>query len=187
MSEFLSRVDLSDISYVVKQKAVRNAYKVYDSDGEEVLRSKQKLFKMKEEFPFMDPSGVEVFSVKAEQVMDVAGDYALIDSGTGEKFAVLKEDFTFLVDSWRIHDAEDKEIALIESRGKLVGLLRSLSGLFSLLPHKYSIKNNLGEQIGTISGKFGLRDRYEIELEEGVENKESILAAAITIDALEGN
>ncbi|MFB6099746.1 MAG: LURP-one-related/scramblase family protein [Candidatus Nanohalobium sp.] len=187
MTDALSRIDFPDNRYTVKQKAVRNAYKIYDSAGEEVLKTKQKMFKMKEEFPFTDPEGNAVFNVKAENVMDIAGDYAITDAGTGEKVAVLKKDFTFLVHSWRIHDADDNQVALIQSRGKLIGLLRAFSNIANMLPHKYTIEDAEGEQIGTIQGKFSLRDRYEIELEEGVENKEMILAAAITIDALEGN
>jgi hypothetical protein len=45
----LSRIDFSDNSYTLKQKAVRNAYSLFDSSGEKVLSSKQKLMKMKEE------------------------------------------------------------------------------------------------------------------------------------------
>ena len=188
MANGLSRIDFPDNRYTVKQKAIRNAYKVFNSSGEEVLRTKQKLFKTKEEFPFTDPEGNEVFTVKAENIMDIAGDYALTDAETGDKVAVLKKDFTFLVHSWRIHDAEGNELATIKSRGKLFGLLRGLSEIFELLPHKYSIKDSEGGEIGSINQSFTLlRDRYEVELEDSVENKEAILAAAITIDALEGN
>ena len=184
----LSRIDFSDNNYTVKQKAVRNAYKIYDSNGEEVLKTKQKLFKMKEEFPFLDPEDNEVFTVKAQNIMDIAGDYALTDSETGETIAVLKKNFTLLIHSWTIENPDGDKIASIQSRGKAIGLLRSLSGLFDMLPHKYTIENSREEQIGEISQDFTIiKDRYQIKLEEGLENKEAILAAAIAIDALEGN
>ncbi|QGA80280.1 LURP-one-related/scramblase family protein [Candidatus Nanohalobium constans] len=188
MTGVLNRIDFEDNSYTVKQKAVRNAYKVYDSAGKEVLRTKQKMFKMKEEFPFTDPEGNEVFTVKAEQIMDIAGDYALTDSETREEVAVLKKNFSFLVHSWEVQDRNGMEIATIQSRGKLIGILRGLNELFDMLPHKYTIEDPQDNQIGTIKQSFTLiKDRYEIDLNEGVENKEAILAAAITIDALEGN
>lgn len=183
----LSRIDLTDNKYTLKQKAVRNAYTLYDSTGEEILSTKQKLFKMKEEFPFTDPEGNEIFTVKAENIMDIAGDYAITDSETGEKIAILKKDFTIFIHSWKIQDTEGNNLALIQSRGKLFGLLRSISDIAQLLPHKYTIEDSSGKQTGTIQGKFSLRDKYEIELEEGIQNKEAIIAAAITIDALEGN
>jgi uncharacterized protein YxjI len=183
----LSRIDFSDNTYTVKQKAVRNAYRVYNSAGEEILNTKQKLFKMKEEFPFKDPEGNEVFTVKAENVMDIAGDYAITDPETGKKIAILKKDFTILVHSWRIEDTEGNLIGHVESRGKVFGLLRALSDIFQLLPHRYTIEDGEGQQIGTIEGQFSFRDRYEINLEGEIQKKEAILAAAITIDALEGN
>lgn len=188
MSGEIKAIDFSDNKYTVKQRAVRNAYKVFDSAGNEVLRTKQKLFKMKEEFPFTDPDENEVFTVKAQNIMDIAGDYALTDSRTGDTFAVLRKDFSIFIHSWRIQDANDVEIASITSRGKIFGVLRWVSDIFSILPHKYTIEDEEGNEIGTIEGKFTLlKDRYKIELEEGIENKEAILAAAITIDALEGN
>ncbi|AOV94988.1 hypothetical protein AQV86_03625 [Nanohaloarchaea archaeon SG9] len=183
----LSRIDFPDRKYTLKQKAVRNAYKLYDSEENEVLSAKQKLFKVKEEFPFTDPEGNEVFSVQAEQVLDIAGDYAIIDSGTDEKLAVLKKEFTFLVQKWKIQDSEGNFLAKIESRGKLMGLFRAFSDLADIFPHRYTIEDSNGDQIGIIQGKFSLRDRYVIELDENAENREAIMAAAVTIDALEGN
>ncbi|MFB6159371.1 MAG: LURP-one-related/scramblase family protein [Candidatus Nanohalobium sp.] len=183
----INGVELSDNRYTVKQKAVRNAYRVYDSAGKEVLRTKQNLMKMKEEFPFTDPDGNEVFTVKAENLMDIAGDYVLKDAETGEEFAVLSKEFTLLIHRWKIKNSNGEKIARIESRGKAVGLLRSLSELFQLLPHRYTIEDSEGKHVGTIKGKFRIRDHYEIELEEEVDRKEAVLAAAITIDALEGN
>jgi uncharacterized protein YxjI len=188
MNNALSRIDFLDNEYTVKQKAVRNAYKVYNSAGEEVLRTKQKILKMKEEFPFLDAEGNEVFTVKAQNVMDIAGDYALIDSQTGETVAVLSKDFTILTHSWQILDTNETVIATIKSRGKLIGILRALSGLFDMLPHRYDIKDPQDNEIGTIEQSFTLiKDKYQVKLNEGIEGKEAIIAAAITIDALEGN
>jgi len=89
----LSSIELSDNSYTVKQKLFRNAYKVYNSDDEEVLNSTQKMFKMQEEFPFKDAEDNEVFTVKADQIMDISGDYVITDPAIGEKVAVLKKRF----------------------------------------------------------------------------------------------
>ena len=188
MNNSINGVDLTDSKYTVKQKAIRNAYKVYNSKDEEVLRTKQKLFKMKEEFPFTDPEGNELFNIKAENIMDIAGDYAITDSKTCEKVAVLKKEFSILVHKWEIEDGEGNLIAKIESRGKLFGILRGLSNLFNLLPHTYTVKNSDGRQIGTINQSFTLiKDKYGVEINKDVENREALIAASITIDALEGN
>lgn len=180
-------MEFPDNEYTLKQKMVRNAYTLYDSSGDEVFSSKQELMKMKEKFPFKDPDGNEVFRVEAQNVMDIAGDYALIDSETDETIAVLKKEFTFLTESWRVEDADGKKIAQIESRGKIFGVARTISDVANFLPHKYTIQNSDDRKVGKIKGKFSFKDTYEISLNQGLENKTPILAASVTIDALEGN
>lgn len=185
-NDIFSKIDLTDDEYMVKQRAVRNAYKVYDSSDNEILRAKQKLLKMKEEFPFKDPEDNEIFHIKAQKVMDIAGDYSLIDSETGETVAILSKEFSILKHQWDIKNKKGEQIAHIESRGRIVGFLRFVSDLASLLPHRYSIESD-GEKIGQIQGKFSIRDRYKIILEGEFKEKEAIIASAIAIDALEAN
>lgn len=187
--DLLKKIDFSDDEYTVKQNFIRNKYSVTDSDGEKILGAKQKLFKMKEEFPFTDPEGEVVFRIKAKRRLDIAGDYGIVDEETGETVATLRKEFSILKHVWRIKDPDTEGlIATIESRGRLVGLLRHLSDIFQILPHKYTIYNSERDQIGSINGKFSLRDTYKVELGElGNVPREAVVAAAVTIDALEGN
>ena len=61
----ISTVDLDDDRYEVTQSAIRNKYVVRDRAGNVVLRGKQMLFKMKEEFPFVDGNDEDAFTVNA--------------------------------------------------------------------------------------------------------------------------
>lgn len=185
-SSSLDALDLSDNKYILRQKAIRNAYTLENSRGKEILKSKQKLFKMKEEFPFLDSQDNEVFSIKAKNLMDISGDYAVTDP-EGNKMATLSKEFTFLTHVWRIRDEDENVIAVIRSRGKLFGLLRGFIDIMEFFPHKYSIEDSDGEQLGEIQGKFSIKDKYVIDLEQGIERKELILACAVAVDALEGN
>ncbi|PSG99282.1 MAG: hypothetical protein BRC29_04110 [Nanohaloarchaea archaeon SW_7_43_1] len=184
----LGKIDLTDDFYTVTQNLVRNKYTVKNSDGEEILQAKQKMFKMKEEFPFTDPDGNTVFTVKAERRLDIAGDYGVVDEETGENIVTLEKEFSILTHNWKIKDPEkDTLMATIESRGRIMGLLRSLMSLLEFLPHKYTIYNSDRDEIGEIREKFSLKDRYEIEIGElGKIPREAIIAAAISVDALEG-
>lgn len=186
MTDYISRIDFSSEEYTVKQNLVRNKYRIFSGD-KMILKAKQKLFKMKEEFPFVDEKGEEVFSIKAKQMLDIAGDYTMVDSATGKEIAVISKKFTFLKHVWKIKSPEGKLLAKIESRSALIELLRSLSDILSLLPHKYSIEDGQGRQIGEIQGKFALRDNYNVRVDMDVEGREAIIASAVTIDALEGN
>jgi uncharacterized protein YxjI len=186
--DLLKNIDFSDDNYTVKQNLVRNKYTVRNSKGEKILGAKQKMFKMKEEFPFTDPDGNVVFRIKAKRRLDIAGDYGIIDEATGETIAVLTKEFSILTHNWKIKDPEtDGLIASIESRGKVMGLLRSLVDLAQFIPHKYTIYSADRDEIGKIQGKWSLKDKYEVELGElGNIPREAVIAAAVTVDALEG-
>jgi uncharacterized protein YxjI len=182
-------IDLSDDSYVVEQSLVRNKYKAMDSAGRVVLRGKQKLFKLKERFPFVDADGNDVFEVKAGGIIDVAGNYVLSDSQTDEDLVVLDNDYSIFQDTWRIRDAGDeRKLAEINSRGALMTLARDVLPFGHWIPHKYEITDADGDHVGTIAGKFSLKDRYEITIDDASEvPTEPVIAAAMVIDAIQGN
>ena len=185
----ISTVDLSDDRYEVKQSMVRNKYTVRDGAGNVVLRGKQKMFKMKEEFPFTDGDGTDVFTVKAGGIIDVAGNYVLSDAQTGEDLVVLDNDYSVFQDTWTIRDAGDERaIAKIDSRGAAVTLARNLLPFGAIIPHKYEITDVDGNHVGSIEGQFSLRDRYEITIDDATNvPKEAVIAASMVIDAIQGN
>jgi uncharacterized protein YxjI len=183
----ISTVDLSDDRYEVKQSAIRNKYVVRDSAGDVVLRGKQKLFKMKEEFPFVTGDGSDAFTVKAGGILDVAGNYAITDAGTGEEVVVLDEDFSLFVENWTIRDPDTGEaLATIRSKNKLLSALRHLISVANLVPNKYEIFDAAGDHVGDIEGQFSLRDTYTVSIDDASNvPKEAVIAAACILDALE--
>jgi len=188
-ADVIGGIDLYADEYTVKQSLVRNKYEVYDPDGSLVLKGKQKLFKMKEEFPFQDADGNVVFRVKAEGVFDIAGDYTLVDEATEDPVVVLDKNFTLFKHVWKVRSPEDERLlATIESGSAVVEALRNVSSLFNLIPHSYTIEGPDGQDLGSIEGHFSLRDTYTISLgETGDIPREALVAACVAIDALEGN
>lgn len=185
----ITGIELTDDSYTVVQSLIRNKYRATDSAGNVVLRGKQKMFKLKEEFPFVDRDGNDVFTVKAGSIIDVAGDYVLSDARTGKELVILDNDYSLLQDTWTIRDADDERaLAKIDSRGAAVTLARNVLPFGYLIPHKYEITDLNGNHVGTIAGKFSIRDTYEITIDDttGVP-KEPVIAAAMVIDAIQGN
>lgn len=186
--DVIGGVDLVDDEYVVRQSLVRNRYAVEDATGQVVLRGKQKLFKMKEEFPFTDPDGNVAFRVKAQNLLDIAGDYALVDEATGDTVAIIEKEFTLFKHVYRVRSPDGDHWATIESESALVMALKSFSSILGLLPHTYTISGPDGERLGTIHERFSIRDAYDVELHDtGGAPKEALVATAIAIDALEGN
>jgi uncharacterized protein YxjI len=183
----ISTVDFDDDRYEVTQSAIRNKYVVRDSAGNVVLCGKQKLFKMKEDFPFVDGNDEDAFTVKAGGIMDVAGNYAITDAGTGEEVVVLDEDFSLFVENWTIRDPETGEaLATIRSKNKLLSALRHLVSVANLVPNKYEIFDADGDHVGDIEGQFSLRDTYTVSIDDAsTVPKEAVVAAACILDALE--
>ena len=184
-----SAIDLDGSRYTVEQSLVRNKYAAYDENGTLVLRAKQQLFKLKEEFPFVDGDGNEVFTVKAGSILDVAGNYAIIDAQTGERVAILDNDYSVLQDTWTIRDGEtEAALAKITSRGAVVTLARNLLPFGELIPHKYEITDRQGAHVGAIEGQLSLRDKYDITVDDAsAVPRDAVVAAAMVIDAIQGN
>ncbi|MXR42923.1 hypothetical protein GRX01_16435 [Halobaculum sp. WSA2] len=185
----ISGIDLTDDSYTVVQSLVRNKYRAEDSSGNVVLRGKQKMLKLKEQFPFVDADGTEVFSVKAAGMLDVAGNYVLTDSRTGEDLVILDNDYSVLQDTWTIRDADtEAALARIDSRGALTTIARNVLPFGHWIPHRYEITDPNGAHVGTIAGEFSLADTYEITVDDAdAVPKEAVVAAAMVIDAIQGN
>jgi len=185
----ITGLELTDDSYTVVQSLIRNKYKAMDKNGNVVLRGKQKMFKLKEKFPFVDADGNEVFEVNAGGIVDVAGNYILSDSRTGEDIVVLDNDYSIFQDTWKIRDADtEAKIAEISSQGAAVTIARNVVPFGGWIPHKYEITDANGGHVGNIDGQLSLKDRYEITIDDASNvPKEAIIAAAMVIDAIQGN
>lgn len=185
----IQALDLTGDEYVVTQSIIRNKYKAEDAQGNVVLRGKQKRLTLKEEFPFETGDGQPAFTVKAAGILDVAGNYAITDAQTEEPILVLDQNWTYLTHKWKLRDPTTEAlVATIESESTLVDALRAISDIFSLIPHKYEIRDADGDHVGRIAGHFSLKDKYTVTIDDASDiPKEAVLAAAMVIDAIEGN
>ncbi|AHG01468.1 hypothetical protein HALLA_03505 (plasmid) [Halostagnicola larsenii XH-48] len=183
----ISGIELTGDRYSVEQNLIRKKYKAFDDAGNTVLRGKQKMFKLKEEFPFIDGQGNDVFTVKAAGIIDVAGDYLLSDAQTDEDIVILDNDFSIFQDTWTIRDADtEAELATIDSRGAAVTLARNQLPFGNWIPHKYEITDSNGGHVGSIEGHVSFRDKYDITIDDASSvPKEPIVAAAMVIDAIQ--
>jgi len=185
----ITGIDLSDDSYTVEQSLFRNKYKATDAAGSVVLRGKQKMLKMKEEFPFTDGDGNDAFTVKAGGILDIAGDYTLTDARTDEPVVVLDNKWAWTRDHWKVRDPDDESlIAEIKTKSPLIEVLRNVHTVFALIPHSYEITDADGDHVGSIDGEFSMKDRYRVTIDDASDvPQEAVVAAAMVIDAIEGN
>lgn len=183
----ITNVDMNDEYYNIEQSLVRNKYKVTDKNGDVILKGKQKMLKMKEEFPFVTGDGKNAFTVKSSGVIDIAGSYALIDSVTGEEVVILDEKFSILDEKWKIRSPDTNDIiATIESKNKILSGLRHFSDIANIFPNKYEIFDSNSQKIGEIAGEFSMKDTYKVTVDNNSNvPREAIMASACIIDALE--
>jgi len=183
-------LDLPEDRYEVVQGVIRNKYKATDGRGNVVLRGKQKMFKMKEEFPFYDGQDNHVMTVKAGGILDAAGDYMLTDEATGDPIVLLDAKYSWFGDTWKIRDPDDERLlATIESRSTVADVLRHIHPVLGLIPHRYEITDADGGHVGVIDGKFSaVKDTYTVRIDDtSTVPKEAVLVAAMVVDAIEGN
>jgi uncharacterized protein YxjI len=186
----ITGIDLTDDSYTVEQGLVRSKYKAMDADGNVVLRAKKKLVSVGDTFPFQDDDGNDVFEVSSEFGLNTKRDYILRDAQTEDEVVLLDDKLSLFSQKWQLRDPDSEDvIATIETKNKLVAFLRprlSLAG--KLLPREFEIESADGQHIGTIEGQLSLNDTYEINIDDthGAP-REAIVAAAMVIDAIEGN
>lgn len=191
----LTAIDISGSQYTVEQTGrdenFRPEYEARDVTGETLFRGTYRMYEERDEFPFVDADGNEIFTVKASETWDIAGDYLLTDSRTGEDLVILDNDFSLLQDTWRIRDADDRSLlAEINSRGALVTLGRKLLPLGQGIAHKYEIADADGDSVGSIEGEFALFDfdQYDVTLTDTSSvPADPIVVGAIVIDAIQGN
>lgn len=189
----IAGLGLSGTQYTVEQtgqdKNFRPEYEARDVTGDTIFRCTYNMYEEKDTFPFVNADGDALFTVEASGTWDIAGDYLLTDSCTGENLVVLDNDLSLLQDTWRIRDAEDGSLlAEINSRGGLVTVGRKLLPLGQFIGHTFEITDPEGDAVGTIESGFAIHDQYEITISDSSSAPvDAIVAATVVVDAIQGN
>lgn len=189
----IAALDLSGSQYTVEQtgtdKNFQPEYEARDITGEVLFRCTHQMYEGNDSFPFLDTDGTELFTAEASGNWDIAGDYLLTDSQTGEELVVLDNDFSLFQDTWRIRDAEDESLlAEITSRGAPFSVARKLLPVGQWIGHKFEITDAEGAAVGTIESGFAVFDQYEITISDSSSVPIApIVAGAVVIDAIQGN
>ena len=180
--------------YLLKRQvfALTGKFRYYDPNGNLVMFSEQKMFKLREDIRvFVDESKTqEVLKIQARQIIDFSAAYDVIDSAYDQKVGTLRRlgMRSLLRDEWEILNTNDQVIGkLFEDSPGLAMLRRMLLG--SLLPQNYDI--TLGAQrVADLKQRFNLF-RYELDVDFSLDPAKMLdrrvgLAAGILLAAIEG-
>ena len=181
-------------SYLLKRQvfALAGTFRFYDPNGNQVMFSQQKMFKLREDIRvYADENKTqEVLNIKARQIIDFSAAYDVVDSATNQKVGTLRRKgwSSMLRDEWQVLDANDNQIGVLFEDSMGMALLRRFL-LGSWLPQNYDI--TLGEtRVADLKQNFNLF-RYELNLDFTMDPSQKLdrrlgIAAGILLAAVEG-
>ena len=199
--ETLSRSDRFLIQQVFKP--LLNEYRISvpaegsTEEGEPVLFVRQKRMKIKEDIRFRTaPEADEhVFMIKSKSVFEFRGRHDVLDEA-GQQIGLLEKVFgkSLLRSHWLVRDAAGDPLFEAHEANLVVALLRRIGAigpdwisLLEWLPFNFTILRD-GQEAGTYRRVLGkLRDRYVLELGDGLRDADRrlVLAFAVALDALQ--
>jgi len=145
--------------YRIRKKTltIGNKYWIEDSNSNILGFCKQKILKLKEDIRIYTDENMteELFSIKQEQILDVWGTFAVIDSHSGTKLGYIKRDIVsaFGKDTWEIYNMGDQLIGKISETSLGGALARKYMPGGALVPEKMTLKLN-GQPIAEINQQF---------------------------------
>jgi uncharacterized protein YxjI len=180
--------------YLLKKQAIALTGKLrfYNPQGEVVLFSEQKMFKLREDIRIYsdEQKSQELLLIKARQIIDFSAAYDVTDTLTGEKVGALRRKGlkSMLKDEWEVLDPSDNVIGLcFEDNMQLALLRRFLLG--NLLPQNYDL--TIGQtRAADLKQRFNLF-RYEMNIDFSMDTTRLLdrrlgIAAAALLAIIEG-
>jgi len=180
--------------YLLKRQvfALTGKLRFYNPQGQLVLFSEQKMFKLREDIRIYsdEQKSQEVLSIKARKIIDFSAAYDVVDSATGQKVGALRRKGlkSILRDEWEVLGPNDEVIGLLFEDNMGLAMLRRLL-LGSLLPQNYDLTFGQ-ERVADVKQRFNLF-RYELDVDFTVDVNRRLdhrlgLAAAILLALIEG-
>src|SRR5262245_45514147 len=174
-----------------------------DEEGDLAAFVQQKTFALKEDLRFYadDDKQHELFRIKARQRFDPRARYRVTDADDVE-IGELKKEFkrSLARSTWRVFaPGGETELLWATERSFVRSILRRLVNLagfipivgdvLELIPIRYHFDFFSGEeQVGSFERRFGIRDRYILDLAGDPErriDRRVAIALAIAMDALQ--
>ena len=154
--------------YRIRKKivAIANQYWIEDQEGNSLGYTKQKLIRIKEDIRiYSDESmNTEVFRIKQEQIVDMWGTFAIIDSASDVCVGKLKRQAMSQIgkDEYLLLDPTGQQIGRVaESSGR--GLARKYMPMGGLVPEHVTVEF-YGQEVAQIKQLFKvLGDVWEVD------------------------
>lgn len=168
-----------------------NQYQVHavapdGSEGEMLAFAQQKRLAFKEQVTLYsdDTKQYPVLGFRARQVLDLGATYDVVDQA-GNAVGLFRKNFaqSLLRSTWHVQQPGLPEITGQE-RSLAVALLRRFVDGLSWLPYHFDF--TVGEHVVfSVVKKWGIRDRYVVDIPDPNVDRRLVIAMAIGLDALQ--
>lgn len=119
--------------FVIRQKVFKllgNAFHVYGPDGQVLLYSKQKAFKLREDIRLYSGEDMkeELLAIRTTSIVDFSAAYDVIDTPTQTKLGTLRRKgwSSIIKDEWQILDVSGQLVGSIKEDSTGLAILRRL-------------------------------------------------------------
>ncbi len=144
--------------YLFRRKVFKmfgGAFHVYDESGNLLFYSKQKAFKLKEDFRvYSDERQVEeLLTIRTPQILDFGATYNVQNATTGEAIGAIRRKGmkSIIKDEWIFLSNESQEIGRL-TESSMAGAF--LSRFINLIPQKYVIVSADNREVAEIEQHF---------------------------------
>lgn len=156
------------------------------SEGDLIAFAQQKRMAFREQVTLYtdDSKRQPVLSFKARQVLDLRATYDVTDAA-GSPIGLFRKDFaqSLLRSTWHL-EQPGLGVATGQERNFVVALLRRFVDQLSWLPYHFDFVLN-GQLAFSVVKKWGLRDRYVVEIPNDQIDRRLVIAMAVALDALQ--
>ncbi|MEU6020981.1 hypothetical protein [Micromonospora sp. NPDC047134] len=168
-----------------------NQYEVHSvaPDGTEgglLAFARQKRFAFKEQVTIYtdDSQQQPLLGFKARQMLDLAATYDVTDHA-GRPIGLFRKDFaqSLLRSTWHLEQAGLPPITGQE-RSMAVAVVRRFVDSLSWLPYHFDFVAG-GQPVFSVIKKWGLRDRYVVQIQHPQIDRRLVIAMAVALDALQ--
>jgi len=179
--------------YVFRRKVFKlfgGAFHVYDENGQVVLYSRQKAFKLKEDFRIYadEDQNEELLAIKTPQILDLGATYYVEDRTTGQTIGAIRRKAlkSIVKDEWTFLSSEGREIGILTETSIGAALL---SRFINLIPQSYVVNTIDGRTVAQIRQYFNpfvLKYAMTITDPQSSFDRRLLICAGIMLAGIEG-
>lgn len=144
--------------YLFRRKVFKlfgGAFYVYDENRNLLMHSKQKAFKLREDFRvYAAGRGMEeLLTIKTSQILDIGATYSVQDGTTGETIgSIRRKGLSSIVrDEWIFLSNDGREVGRLTEKSMSSAIL---SRLVNLVPQTYVVMSADGREVAQIRQHF---------------------------------